>query len=424
MKVMVSGSGGRENALVWKIGKSDLVDAIICVPGNSGTEDVKKCTNVPISITDIDGLVGLATKENPDLVVVGPEGPLVEGLADKLRECGIPVFGPSKRGALLEGSKEFAKKLMKKYGIKTADYEIFTDPNKAKEYILKNGLSKVIKADGLTGGKGAYVYKSIEEAFKAIDDMMVHGIYGEAGRKIIIEDRLVGQEVSYQILTDGKTFIPLELVEDHKQLLDGDQGPNTGGMGALSPLRIAPSLEKRMREIADRFVCAMETEGIDYQGVCYIGFMIVNGELYVLEINCRFGDPETQVLMPRMKSDIVPILLACTNGTLDQHKIEWDPRPAVCVVLAARGYPDNPEKGKVIHGLESPFLKVMDDTFIFHAGTIKKDNIILTNGGRVLCVVAIGAHIKDSAKKAYGVVRGLNFEGMQYRKDIPRGLVT
>lgn len=418
MRVLVIGGGGREHALAWKIGESPLVEEIFCLPGNPGTTMLKKCANVPIAITEIDNLLNFSIDKKVGLAVIGPEDPLVAGIVDKFEIHGIPAFGPSERGALLEGSKEFAKKLMKKYGILTANYEVFTDSVEAKRCVSQKGLSCVIKADGLTGGKGVSVYKTIEEAHKVIDGMMTRGIYGKAGRKILIEDRLVGREISYLFFTDGKNILPMELSEDHKQLLDEDEGPNTGGMGVYSPARLSSGLEKQMKKIAKRLVYAMNKENLNYKGICYIGFMICDGELFVLEINCRFGDPETQPYMMRIKNDIVPILLACTDETLGRHKIEWDSRSAVCVVLAAEGYPDNPVKGTRIYGLEK--ISQFKDVQVFHSGTVWDDNILKTNGGRVLGVTALGKDNEAAAKRAYEAVGEISFEGMQYRGDISR----
>jgi phosphoribosylamine--glycine ligase len=427
MRVLVVGGGGREHALAWKIAQSPLVEKVFCAPGNAGTEMLPKCVNIEIKPNEIERLGGFCRDEKIDFVVVGPEEPLARGIANFFEVMGISVFGPSQVGAMMEGSKSFAKRLLKKYRIPTADYRVFTNPSSAKAYIMKHGLTKVIKADGLTGGKGVCVYDTVEEAFDFIDKLMKDGIYGKAGETILIEDRLKGKEASFQFFTDGKGhIIPLEAVEDHKPLLDGDKGPNTGGMGAISPARITTGAKMKMQKIAERLAYAMKKEGIDYRGLCYIGFMIVGDEVYVLEINCRFGDPETQPLIMKMKSDIVPILLACTNGTLDKHKIKWkEHRTAVCVILASKGYPESPEKGKVIRGFDDPRLKYEQETgnaFIFHSGTIKKDGVILTNGGRVLCITALGAYPADAAKRAHKIVDLIYFEGMQYRKDIPRNL--
>lgn len=426
MKVLVVGGGGREHALAWKIMRSPLIKEVICAPGNPGTAILPRCRNISIKPSEIEKLGEFCREEKVGLVVVGPEEPLNRGIADFFEVMGIPIFGPLQIGAMLEGSKSFAKGLMKRHNIPTADYETFIDPSKARDYINSSGLySKVIKADGLTGGKGVSIYNSLQEAYEFIDKLMKEKIYGEAGETILIEDRLKGKETSYLFFTDGKHIIPLESSEDHKALLDNDKGPNTGGMGVISPARITTGTKIKMQKIAEKLVCVMRKEGIDYRGLCYIGFMMVDDEPYVLEINCRFGDPETQPLMMRMKSDIVPILLACTNGTLDKHKIEWYHEPAVCVVLAAKGYPENPERGKAISGLDDFFLKYdqeVRNAFVFHSGTIEKNGRILTNGGRVLCATALGFCLEDAAKRAYKIVNRIHFEGMQYRKDIPRNL--
>ena len=422
MKVLVIGGGGREHALAWKIEQSPLVKEVICAPGNAGTEMLPRCRNIDIKANDINGLLQFSKDEGIGLVVVGPEDPLVNGIADLFKKSNIPVFGPSAQGAMMEGSKSFAKKLLMKYRIPTAKYKVFKRASAAKAYVEKHGLTKVIKADGLTGGKGVDVYDTVEKAFETIDRMMIEKIYGKAGETILIEDRLKGKEASFQFFTDGTGHIlPLETAEDHKALLDFDKGPNTGGMGVLSPARITTGVKIKMQKISERLVYAMKKEGIDYRGLCYIGFMIVGDEVYVLEINCRFGDPETQPLMMRMESDIIPIMLACTNGTLDKFEIEWDYRPAACVVLASDGYPENPKKGDAISGSWIT-RSVSEDVFVFHAGTIKKDSAVLTNGGRVLGVTALGVYPADAAKKAYKIVNLIHFKGMQYRKDIPRNL--
>lgn len=423
MNILVVGGGGREHALAWKISQSPWVKYVFCAPGNAGTSMLPGCRNVDIKANEIEKLGEFVLEEKIGLVVVGPEDPLVKGIADFFEVMGIPVFGPKQKGAMLEGSKSFTKKILKKYRIPTAGYKVFKRASAAEEYVMKNKLTKVIKADGLTGGKGVSVYKTVEEGLEAIDNMMRDGIYGEAGTTVVIEDRLKGLETSYQFFTDGSgAILELETVEDHKALLDKDRGPNTGGMGTLSPSRIVTrDIRKKMRRIAKKLVYALKKEGIDYRGLIYIGFMIVNGEPYVLEINCRFGDPETQPLMIKMKSDIVPILLDCANGKLKRKMIRWDHRSAACIVLASKGYPENPEKGKEISGL-GDVSPIRNDLFVFHAGTVARNNKVFTNGGRVLGVTALGRSPEDAAKRAYAAALRINFKGMQYRKDIPRNL--
>jgi phosphoribosylamine--glycine ligase len=381
------------------------------------------CRNVNIRANEIEKLGEFVLEKKIGLVVVGPEDPLVNAIADFFEVMDVSVFGPKQKGAMLEGSKSFTKKILKKYHIPTAGYRVFNRASAAEEYVMKHKLTKVIKADGLTGGKGVSVYKTVEEGLEAIDNMMRDGIYGEAGSTVVIEDRLRGLETSYQFFTDGSgAILELETVEDHKALLDKDRGPNTGGMGTLSPSRIVTrDIREKMRGIAKRLVYALKKEGIDYRGLIYVGFMIVDGEPYVLEINCRFGDPETQPLMLKMKSDIVPILLDCANGNLKRKMIRWDRRSAACIVLASKGYPENPEKGKEISGLNN-VGSIRSDLIVFHAGTVAKGDRVLTNGGRVLGVTALGYSPEDAAKRAYAAASLIKFEGKQWRKDIPRKL--
>ena len=418
--ILVIGSGGREHALAWKIAKSGSVWRVYCAPGNAGTEKTKKCINIDIKPDEVADLLEFAKRHEVDLVVFGSEDTLAAGSADIFERNGIKVFGPSILGAKMEASKRFAKDLMLKYEIPTAAYRAFTDPEEAKKYLEEIGLKGVLKADGLTGGKGVFLYPDLEQGCKMIDKMMVDCIYGKAGKTVLIEERLRGKETSYQFFTDGRNVIPCALLEDHKQLLDGDEGPNTGGMG-IGPADITAEEEAKMNAIARKLVWAMRMEGIDYRGLCYIGFMIVDGQPYVLEINCRFGDPETQPLMLKMRSDIVPILFACTDGTLKQHKIEWDERPVVCVVLAEDGYPVKPKDGQVVSGLNR--VARMKDVVVFYAGAIKDGKDVITKGGRNFGVVAFGrkkGDVASAARRAYEAADKINYWGKYCRKDIPR----
>jgi len=419
--ILVIGSGGREHALAWKIAKSGSVWRVYCAKGNAGTAKTKKCINVDIEPSEIWKLLQFAKDNEVDLVVFGSEDTLAAGSADIFERNGIKVFGPSLLGAMMEASKIYAKELMQKYKIPTAAYRAFTDPEKAKEYIRRDiGMDGVVKADGLTGGKGVTVYSSLTQALCSINEMMIGKIYGKAGEKILIEKRLKGKETSYLFFTDGRNMIPCALLEDHKPLLDGDEGPNTGGMG-IGPADITEEEESKMNAIAKKLVWAMRMEGIDYRGLCYIGFMICNGQPYVLEINCRFGDPETQPLMLKMRSDIVPILFACTNGTLNQYTIEWDERPVVCVVLAEDGYPVKPKDGQVVSGLKR--VAHMKDVVVFYAGAVMDGKDVITKGGRNFGVVAFGrkrGDIASAAKRAYEAAGKIYYDGIYYRRDIPR----
>lgn len=415
MRVLIVGSGGREHCLAWKIAQSKLVDKIYCAPGNGGTSLVAQ--NIDIAAVDIEGLVEFASSENIDLTVVGPEAPLVGGVVDRFTEAGLKVFGPTVELARLEGSKIFSKEVMKKYGVPTADFKVFASYDEAKKYIKEKGAPLVVKADGLAAGKGVFVCSSIEEAFGAIDAVMVEKKFGSAGDKVIVEDFLEGEELSVLIFTDGKTVIPLASSQDHKRAYDDDKGPNTGGMGAYSP---APVVDKQeFNSIIDivfkPLIKGLSQEGKPYKGMLYGGLMIKNSKPYVLEFNVRFGDPETQAILPKLKSDLVEVMVKTVEGKLDEVVLEWDERVCLCVVLASGGYPGKYEKGKVIKGLEK--LKDLEDVFVFHAGT-KKGKQFLTSGGRVLNVSALGDTIKSAKDKAYKAIADIEFENMHYRKDI------
>jgi len=416
MRVLVVGGGGREHALVWKIVQSPKVSKVYCAPGNAGISE--QATLVPIQANDLNGLLEFALKEKIDLTVVGPEDPLTRGIVDLFESKGLLIFGANKKAAEIEGSKAFAKEMMKKYRIPTAFYEIFDNRDEAVRYIRNQGAPIVVKADGLAAGKGVIVCKTVEEAIHSVDQIMVEKMFGNAGNRVVVEEYLVGEEASYLAFTDGKTILPLASSQDHKAILDGDQGPNTGGMGAYSPAPVVTDEvhEKIIEKILRPIIYGMGEEGRPYQGVLYAGLMIHEGHPKVLEFNARFGDPETQPALMRMKGDIVPILEACMQGTLSRHRIEWDKRASVCVVLASQGYPGDYEKGKIIEGLKE--VSQMEKVFVFHAGTILKDGQVLTNGGRVLGVTGLGEDISRAIERTYQAVKKISWEGVYYRTDI------
>jgi phosphoribosylamine--glycine ligase len=416
MKVLVVGSGGREHALVWKISQSPKISKIYCAPGNAGISE--QATIVPIKANDLNGLLEFALKEEIDLTVVGPEDPLTQGIVDLFESKGLFIFGANRKAAEIERSKAFAKEMMKKYHIPTAFYEIFDHPKEAMKYIRKQGAPIVVKADGLAAGKGVIICKTVEEAIQSVEKIMIEKIFGEAGNRVVIEEYLVGEEASYIAFTDGKVILPMASSQDHKPIFDADQGPNTGGMGAYSPAPVVTEEvhERIIEKILRPIIYGMEEEGRTYKGVLYAGLMIHEGHPKALEFNARFGDPETQPVLMRMKGDIVPILEACMKGTLSQHRIEWDNRPSVCVVMASKGYPGDYEKGKVIRGLKE--VSQMEGVFVFHAGTALKDGQMVTNGGRVLGVTGLGEDIPRALERAYQAVKKISWEGVQYRTDI------
>ncbi len=417
MKVLIVGGGGREHALCWKIKDSILVKEVYCAPGNGGTALIAK--NIPIKAEDVNGIVDFAKNNKIELVIIGPEAPLNLGIVDMLSKEGIMAFGPSKKAALLEGSKVFAKNIMKKYNIPTASFEVFEEPEMAKEYIKKIGAPLVVKADGLAAGKGVYVCKTEEEALNAIDDIMVKKIFGSAGDKVVVEECLEGEEASFLVFTDGKTVIPMDSSQDHKRIFDNDEGPNTGGMGAYSPAPVVSKevFDKVMEKVIYPTIMGMEKEGSPFKGVLYAGLMIKDGEPYVLEFNTRFGDPEAQPLLMRIKNDIVPVLIGCIDGKLENEYLLWQQKHSVCVVIASGGYPADYKKGYEIKGLED----INDENiYVFHAGTKLVDGKIYTDGGRVLGVTALGDNIKEAIDNAYKAVGKIYFEGMHYRKDIGR----
>lgn len=424
MNILVVGSGGREHALVWKISKSPLVKKIYCAPGNAGTANLAE--NVAISSDDIEALADFARTNSIDLTVVGPEAPLAAGIVDIFESKGLKAFGPSKKAAQLEASKIFAKNIMEKYNIPTARGKSFTDIERAKSYVKQIGAPLVVKADGLAAGKGVFVCSTENEALKALDEMMNGAIFGEAGSLVVVEECLVGEEASFIALTDGKTVLPLPTSQDHKRVFDNDQGPNTGGMGAYSPAPVLDFMLRRraMNEVMIPAVRAMAAEGIPFKGVLYAGLMIDKEQINVLEFNVRLGDPETQPIMMRLKSDLVPLMEACVDGTLHKFNTEIDPRSTMCVVMASEGYPGSYKKGDVINGLDR--AAAISDTIVFHAGTTFKtdssdgaaNNQIVSNGGRVLGVTALGDGIKDAMDKAYDACDKISWAGSFYRKDI------
>jgi len=417
MKVLILGSGGREHALAWKLSQSKDVSKIYAIPGNGGISDIAEC--VEMDTSNIGNLIEFSQGKDIDLVVIGPETFLAQGIVDAFEEKGIPIFGPKRKGALIEASKIFAKELMEQFEIPTASFKTFSEYESARTYLDTIQAPLVIKADGLCAGKGAYVIKDMSEAKNILKDLMVNAIYGDAGKKIVIESFLSGIEASYLAFTDGRTILPMLAAQDHKPLLDNDQGPNTGGMGAYTPIPfISQSLEEEIKStVMMRTINAMGNKGIKYKGVLYGGLMLSDNRPYVIEFNARLGDPETQPILFNMKSDLLPILTACVEeklGTIE--KIEWKDGVSVCVVIASKGYPEKPEKGKIIKGLER--LKGKEDVMVFHAGTKKVDGNYYTSGGRVLCITAFGKTYQDSIDKAYDAVSQIEFDGMYFRKDI------
>lgn len=414
MKVLVVGSGGREHALCWKIAQRPGTEVYVA-PGNIGMVDV--ATLVNIKVDDIAGLVDFAKAEGIDLTVVGPELPLTLGIVDAFQEAGLACFGPNKAAAKLEGSKAFSKELMKKYGIPTAAFDTFTDVDKAKAFVDEIGVPCVVKADGLAAGKGVIICMTREEADKAVEDMLTDHAFGDASATIVIEEYMVGPEVSVLAFADGKTVLPMVSAQDHKRIFDGDKGPNTGGMGAYSPAPVyteALSAEVN-KTIIEPTIAAMAAEGTPFTGILYTGLMLTEKGPRVLEYNVRFGDPETQPIMVRMKSDIVELFQACVDGKLDEAALEWHDEAAVCVIMASGGYPASSEKGVPIHGLDDI---AAEEAIVFHSGTAEKDGEIVTNGGRVLGVTAKDATIKGAIDKAYAAVEKINFDHMQFRRDI------
>jgi phosphoribosylamine--glycine ligase len=417
MKVLVVGGGGREHALVWKLAQSPRVEKIWCAPGNAGIADLAEC--VGVAAEDIDGVMRFACAERPELTVVGPEAPLVEGLVDRLRVEHLLAFGPTKRAAEIEGSKSFTKQLCRRAGIPTADFQVFSDLRQAEWYIAEKGTPLVIKASGLAAGKGVIMAETEDEARAAIRMCLVEGAFGEAGSEVVIEEKLVGEELSLLALVDGETVALLPSCQDHKRVSDNDQGPNTGGMGAYSPAPVATEevIDAAVREAIVPAVHEMAKAGRRYQGVLYAGFMVTATGPKLLEFNCRFGDPETQPLMMRLRSDLLELLLATAQGRLGEMSIEIDERPAVCVVMASPGYPGKYAKGKVIRGLDK--AAEVPETVMFHSGTALKDGQMVTAGGRVLGVTSLGADLRQAVDRAYQAAGRIEFDGgLHYRRDI------
>jgi phosphoribosylamine--glycine ligase len=416
MKVLVIGGGGREHALVWKIAQSPLVERIYCAPGNPGIARQAEC--VPLAVDDVEGLLAFAREREIGLTVVGPELPLTLGIVDRFRDAGLTIFGADRKAAQIEGSKAFAKDLMARHGVPTAAYGTFTDHRQAVDFIMSHGAPIVVKADGLAAGKGVIVARTEEEAISAVDSILLEGAFGEAGSQVVIEEFLEGEEASFLAFTDGKTILPLASAQDHKPVFDGDQGPNTGGMGAYSPAPVVTAeLHERIIETVLRpIIDGMASEGCPYSGILYAGLMIKNGDIQVLEFNARFGDPEAQPLLARLKSDLVPVLLACARGSLEGVSLDWHDKAAVCVVIASGGYPGSFEKGYEIRGLEE--ASTIDDLMVFHAGTALNDGRIVNSGGRVLGVTGLGETVAAAIDKAYRGVKVISWEGAHYRTDI------
>lgn len=415
MKILVIGSGGREHALAWRLSQGHKVQKVYVAPGNAGTALEPGLENV--AITAIPDLIAFAQREGVELTVVGPEAPLAAGIVDDFRAAGLRIFGPTKAAAQLESSKDFAKRFMSRHNIPTAFFETFSSITDARAYVEKHGAPIVIKADGLAAGKGVVVAMNKDEAFAAIDMMLADNKLGDAGARVVIEEYLEGEEASFIVMVDGKHVLPMATSQDHKRLLDGDMGPNTGGMGAYSPAPVVtPEIHARaLREVINPVVRGMAMEGITYTGFLYAGLMISpDGSIKVLEFNCRMGDPETQPIMLRLKSNLCLLIQHAIDGTLDKVEAEWDRRTALGVVMAAANYPDTPRKGDVITGLGN----VPDDAHVFHAGTSMQNEQVVTSGGRVLCVVALGDMVKMAQKRAYEIADTIHFNGSQMRRDI------
>jgi phosphoribosylamine--glycine ligase len=418
LKLLVIGAGGREHALAWKLAQSPRVTEVIVAPGNAGTATEGKCRNADVSATDLDGLVALARREGVDLTVVGPEGPLVAGVVDRFRAEGLRVFGPSAAAAQLEGSKAFAKDFLARHGIPTAHYAVHTHVEEALEYIRDKGAPIVIKADGLAAGKGVIVAMTLAEAEAAVTDMLADYAFGAAGARVVIEEYLDGEEASFISMVDGRHALPMATSQDHKRVGDGDTGPNTGGMGAYSPAPVVtPDVQARiLREVVEPTVRGMAADGVPFTGFLYAGLMIDrHGAPKVIEFNVRFGDPETQPVLMRLQSDLVELVEAAIDGHLDRVEAKWDPRPALGVVMAAEHYPGKPRTGDTINTWDVPDL---DDTKVFHAGTRVEGEHVVTAGGRVLCVCALGDTVADAQRRAYAEVAGISWTGEFHRHDI------
>ena len=416
MKVLLIGSGGREHAIAWKLSRSDSVREIICAPGNAGIGNLARC--VPADVEDLPGLVEITRQEKPDLVVVGPERPLILGLVDELREMGVPVYGPTRAAARLEGSKAFTDEILARHGISKKQFRVFDEPGPAKDYIADRGAPIVVKADGDAFGKGVKVAGTVEEAWEFVDRCMVEGEFGPAGKRVVIEECLAGQECSILAFTDGETVAPMVPSQDHKRIGEGDTGDNTGGMGCYSPVPVADDalVSQCVEQFLKPTVRAMAEEGTPYSGTLYGGIILPDSGPEILEYNVRFGDPETQVILPRLKSDLGEVLLATAEGRLSQVEVEWSDETCVCVVIASGGYPGKYEKGKVIQGIER--AESDDRVMVFHAGTALSDGNVVSAGGRVLGVTALGNGYRDALDRCYAAVEKIHFDGMYYRRDI------
>jgi phosphoribosylamine---glycine ligase len=415
MKLLVVGSGGREHALAWKLARSPRVSRVLVAPGNAGTEREEGLANV--AANSIPEWIGLAKEEGVAFTVVGPEAPLADGIVDAFQDAGLRIFGPQRAAARLESSKEFAKNFMQRYGLPTAAYGAFSEAAPAHDYIERHGVPIVIKADGLAAGKGVVVAMNAAEAHAAVDGMLTEKKLGAAGTRVVIEEYLDGEEASFIVLADGRHALALATSQDHKRLLDGDRGPNTGGMGAYSPAPVVtPAIHaKVMREVIQPAIAGMEKDGTLYSGFLYAGLMIAkDGRVKVLEFNCRMGDPETQPIIMRLKSDLSVLIEYALAGALDKAEAEWDRRVGLSVVLAAHGYPDAPRRGDAIHGLPAP----EEDSHVFHAGTALNGKDVVVNGGRVLTVTALGGNVSAAQRRAYEITEKIRFEGMQFRRDI------
>jgi phosphoribosylamine--glycine ligase len=418
MKILIVGSGGREHALAWKVKQSSKVSSVFVAPGNAGTALEADIHNVEIQVDDIAGLLNFAQAREIDLTIVGPEVPLVKGIVDQFSAAGLACFGPTAAAAQLEGSKSFCKDFMARHGIPTATYQTFTDVSEAITYIRRQGAPIVVKADGLAAGKGVIVAQTEQEAIDAVEDMLSGNSFGEAGHRVVVEEFLAGEEASFIVIADGLHALPMATSQDHKARDNGDSGPNTGGMGAYSPAPVvtADIHQRVMDEVINPTLKGMSQDGHDYTGFLYAGLMIgKNGSIKVLEYNCRFGDPETQPIMMRLQSDLVDLVQAALNQTLDQVTTEWDPRPALGVVLAAGGYPDDYAKGNVISGLPT---EDSQERKVFHAGTKQSNGNVVTAGGRVLCACALGDDIADAQQKAYQLCDQISWQDIYYRTDI------
>ena len=416
MKVLVVGGGGREHALCWKIAQSPLVDEVFCAPGNAGTAAIAR--NAPVDVMDFDGLVALARDGAIDLTIVGPEAPLCAGIVDRFQQEGLRIFGPTAAAARIEGDKAYAKRLMRTVDVPTAESRVFTSFEDARAYVLSREDALVVKAAGLAGGKGVTVCEDQAQAIAALREIMVDRVFGEAGDRVVVEERIKGQELSIFALVEGHTIYVLESAQDHKAIGDGGTGPNTGGMGACSPAQLAtPELFRIVeRDILMPTIDLMRREGAPYNGLLYVGLMVTPGGPKVLEFNCRFGDPECQAILPRIKSGFLETISAAVDGQLEEARLEWDERPAVSVVMASDGYPGPHQTGKVITGLDT--AGEMPDVKVFHSGTSRLEHLTITSGGRVLCVTALGDCLADAQRRAYEGVDAIEFENAYYRKDI------